>query len=219
MNIFEKHEIFEIEVLELLKNNRFLLPLVFGGDTMLRLCHDLDRYSADLDFWIIKEISIEEYFNTLKSFLKQVYELTDVRIKHFSLLFELRNSKYPRRLKIEIRKESKKWETQEKIAFSTLSNIQVLLRTHSLRQTMINKVEALQSRNEIRDAYDIEFLLRKGINLPALNQEQKNNLIARIHGYTKNDFKVKLGSIVNAEKREYYIINGFAFLKEKLIEL
>ena len=53
MNIFEKHEIFEIEVLEKLKNARLLDSLVFGGGTMLRLCHELKRYSVDLDFWRI----------------------------------------------------------------------------------------------------------------------------------------------------------------------
>ena len=37
MNIFEKHEIFEIEVLEKLKNERLIEPLVFGGGSMLRL--------------------------------------------------------------------------------------------------------------------------------------------------------------------------------------
>ena len=55
MNIFEKHEIFEIEVLEKLKNTRLLDPLVFGGGTMLRLCHEMQRYSVDLDFWRIKD--------------------------------------------------------------------------------------------------------------------------------------------------------------------
>ncbi|MDH3259067.1 MAG: nucleotidyl transferase AbiEii/AbiGii toxin family protein, partial [Deltaproteobacteria bacterium] len=44
-----------MEVLEKLKNTGLLEPLVFGGGTMLRLCHELKRYSADLDFWFIKE--------------------------------------------------------------------------------------------------------------------------------------------------------------------
>ena len=53
MNIFEKHKIFEIEVFEKLKNERLIEPLVFGGGSMLRLCHELKRYSVDLDFWRI----------------------------------------------------------------------------------------------------------------------------------------------------------------------
>ena len=62
MDIFRKHEIFEIEMLEKLKNNRLLEPLVFGGGTMLRLCYELKRYSVDLDFWFIKKIPIKNYF-------------------------------------------------------------------------------------------------------------------------------------------------------------
>ena len=57
MDIFKQHEIFEIEVLDRMKSARMLDPLVFGGETMLRLCHDLNRYSVDLDFWFLKKIS------------------------------------------------------------------------------------------------------------------------------------------------------------------
>ena len=56
MNIFEKHEIFEMEVLEKLKNARLLDPLVFGGGSMLRLCHELNRYSVDLDFSVCQNL-------------------------------------------------------------------------------------------------------------------------------------------------------------------
>jgi len=40
---------------------------------------------------------------------------------------------------------------------------------------MLNKVNALLERGEIRDGFDIEFLLRKGIAIIQLNKEQKNN--------------------------------------------
>jgi hypothetical protein len=49
MDILQQHEIFEIEVLDLMKNARILGPLVFGGGSMLRLCHELNRYSVDLE--------------------------------------------------------------------------------------------------------------------------------------------------------------------------
>ena len=42
-----------------MKSTKLLDPLVFGGGTMLRLCHDLNRYSVDLDFWFLKKISQE----------------------------------------------------------------------------------------------------------------------------------------------------------------
>ena len=104
MDIFRKHEIFEIETLEKLKNKKFLDPLVFGGETMLRLCHDLPRYSADLDLWFLKKVDHERYFEKLRSYLTDIFDLTDAQIKHNTLLFEIRSQDYPRRLKIEIRK-------------------------------------------------------------------------------------------------------------------
>ncbi len=105
MNIFEKHEIFEIEVLEKLKNERLIEPLVFGGGSMLRLCHELKRYSVDLDFWRIKSVPVDALFDKFQHFLKQEYDVTDAQIKHFTLLFEIRSAHFPKRLKIEIRKE------------------------------------------------------------------------------------------------------------------
>ncbi|OEU64199.1 MAG: hypothetical protein BBJ57_00250 [Desulfobacterales bacterium PC51MH44] len=219
MTIFQKHEIFEIEVLEVLKNAKLLEPLVFGGGTMLRLCFDLKRYSADLDFWFVKKIFPHTYFEKIKQALELKYDLTDAQIKFFTLLLEVRSGDYPRRLKIEIRKEISDCDFQEKIAFSKFSNKQVILKVHTLEQTMKNKIDALQDRGEIRDGFDIEFLLRRGIAIPELKEEQKIKLTKRIEGFKEKDFKVKLGSVLDTDIRNYYIKNKFTFLKEKLCEL
>jgi predicted nucleotidyltransferase component of viral defense system len=216
MDIFQKHEIFEIELLERLKNNKFLEPLVFGGGTMLRLCHELPRYSADLDFWFVKKIRLESYFSQLKQNLAEVYEITDAQSKYFTLLTEIRSKNYPRRLKIEIRKEKKECDYQDRIAFSKFNNRQVILRTHTLEQTMFNKIQALLDRKDIRDAYDMEFLLRKGISLPDLAAEETARIKKIIVGFSTKDFKVTLGSVLEKEKRNYYVQNGFNYLREKL---
>lgn len=219
MSFFEKHEIFEIEVLETLKNSRLLEPLVFGGGTMLRLCFELKRYSADLDFWFIKKVTTDTYLEKLKLVLDQKYELTDAQIKHYTLLLELRSADYPRRLKIEIRKEVKECDFQERIAFSKFSNKQVILKVHTLEQTMKNKIDALLGRGEIRDGFDIEFLLRRGIAFPELKEERKKKLQKCLDGFKEKDFKVKLGSILESDIRKYYIINRFNFIEDKLREL
>ena len=62
MDILRQHEMFEIEILDKMNSAKVLEPLVFGGGTMLRLCHELDRYSVDLDFWFIKRMSQNAYF-------------------------------------------------------------------------------------------------------------------------------------------------------------
>ena len=38
----------------------------------------------------------------------------------------------------------------------------------------------------------------------------------KIAGLKEKDFKVKLGSILEDEIREYYVTNGFRFLQDKL---
>ncbi|MCK4793991.1 MAG: nucleotidyl transferase AbiEii/AbiGii toxin family protein [Desulfobacteraceae bacterium] len=216
MNIFEKHEIFEIEVLEKLKNARLLDSLVFGGGTMLRLCHELKRYSVGLDFWRIKDTAETTLFDKIKHVLQQNYDITDAQMKRFTILLEIRSGYFPKRLKIEVRKEIRDWDFQEKIAYSRFSTKQVVLKAHTLEQTMKNKIAALLERVEIRDGFDIEFLLRQGIPLPDLSDADKTKMIARLDGFKENDFKVKLGSILESDIRAYYIENQFDYLRQKL---
>lgn len=219
MDILKQHEIFEMEVLNMMNSNRLLDPLVFGGGSMLRLCHELNRYSVDLDFWFIKEIQQDEYFEFFSLVFKKEYEITGKQKKHFTLLFELRSAKYPRRLKIEIRRKMAECDYQEKIAFSKFSTKQVLLKAHTLEQSMKNKIKAFIDRGEIRDCFDLEFLLRKGIELPVDNKEQLLALQKRLSGLKNADYKVKLGSILDSDIRDFYFQDRFSFLKEKLVQI
>ncbi len=210
-----QHEIFELEILSRLQSGRFLTDLVFGGGTMLRLCHGLDRYSVDLDFWVVKEMDWKKYFGSLKKYLAQFYNLTDSANKHFTILFELKSAQYPRALKIEIRKEKKVFKTDTSIAYSPNSNVQVFLKTVALDEMMKSKIEALLSRKEIRDAYDIEFLFKRGIPLPA-DLDRARDLLAVLEKLDRKDYAVKLGSLLNAAERKYYLESGFRILTAKL---
>ena len=215
MESLKKHEVFEMEALEKLNSVRLLEPLVFGGGTMLRLCYELDRYSVDLDFWFIKKVSQKDYFRKLKDFLGKEYELTDAQIKFHTLLFEFRSRNYPKRLKIEIRKKMKECDYTEKIAFSEYSTKQVILKVHTLEQTMKNKIAAALERKEIRDCFDIEFLLRRGVSLSA-SKKELDKLRDVILGFKEKDFKVTLGSILEPEARKYYVTNKFSYLLDKI---
>ena len=216
MDILERHEVFEMEVLDRLNSSRLLDPLVFGGGSMLRLCHELNRYSVDLDFWLVKKTPQKNLFQKLLKNLGQRYEITDAKIKRFTTLVELRSAQYPKRLKIEVRREQKECDYQDKIAFSHFSATQVLLKAHSLEQTMKNKIEALLDRSEIRDSFDIEFMLRRGIDLPQMSAGQAGDLRKKVAGFKDRDFKVKLGSVVDGKTRGYYIQNRFSYLLERL---
>ncbi|MFH1232086.1 MAG: nucleotidyl transferase AbiEii/AbiGii toxin family protein, partial [Planctomycetota bacterium] len=174
-----KQEQFELEVLDRLNSGRFLAPLAFGGGTMMRLCFGLNRFSLDLDFWVIKEIDKSGFFNGLKKYLAQYYTLKDSASKFYTMLFELKSRAYPRSLKIEIRKETRKIATEQAIAYSRYANTQVILKVVSLKEMMQSKIQAFLDRKEIRDVFDIEFLLKKGIEL-AISPETGAELLKGI---------------------------------------
>jgi predicted nucleotidyltransferase component of viral defense system len=205
------HEQFEIEVLERLNSNKFLNKLVFGGGTMLRLCYELDRYSADLDFWVVTNIDFKRLFSDLKSNLSQFYKIVDSADKFYTILIELKSPDYPRSLKIEIRKELKNIKVDTGIAYSKHSNLQVLINHVSLTDMMNAKIQAFLNRNEIRDIYDMEFLFKRGIPLEA-DKETLIGLLKGIESLTKNDYSVKLSSLLEPGKRKYYKDNNFKIL-------
>jgi predicted nucleotidyltransferase component of viral defense system len=165
MRYLIQHEQFELEVLSRLQSGRFLGALVFGGGTMLRLCHGLNRHSVDLDFWVAREMEWAKFYRRMEKYLEQFYTIADSANKHYTILFELKSLQFPRVLKIEIRKAVRKVKTETIIAYSSHSSVQVLLKTVVLEDMMTSKIEAFLDRREIRDAYDIEFLLKRGMDL------------------------------------------------------
>lgn len=207
-----KQEQFEIEVLERLNSKQLLKHLVFCGGTMLRLCYGLNRFSVDLDFWLIRKINVKKFFNEVKKSLEQFYTVSDAENKFYTLLYEIKHKNFPRCLKIEIRKESKKVQTEKVIAYSRYANSQVLLTAVSLKDMMVAKTEVFIQRKEIRDVFDIEFLLKKGITLPDDDMVLKkvNDVIDSL---TKKNYTVKLGSLLENDQRKYYISENFKILK------
>ena len=193
---------------------------VFQGGTSLRIFYGLNRFSIDLDFWITQNPNTTKLFEVIKQCLTQNYILTDAANKFNTLLFEIKTNRYPRRLKIEVRKESKQIQTEPTIAYSKYSNLQVLLPAVSLPGMMQAKIDAFLNRKEIRDVFDIEFMLKKGIPLPG-SQKQLKQMLQEINGLSKKDYTVKLGSLLDSELRKYYTTENFkiltAAIQEKLV--
>jgi predicted nucleotidyltransferase component of viral defense system len=212
-----KQEQFELEVLEKLNSKRLLGQMVFGGGTMLRLCFGLNRFSVDLDFWLVKKINIDKLFREIKDYLASLYKITDSANKLNTLLFEIKSKDYPRSLIIEIRKETKNITVEQAIAYSKYSNTQVFLQVVSPKDMMAAKIGAFLDRKEIKDAFDIEFLLKKGLILDAPLQTL-TSLLKGIEALTKKDYTVKLGSIVEAQERQYYSRENFKILKSAIME-
>lgn len=211
-------ERFELEVLDRLNTARFLRHLIFYGGTMLRLCHGLDRFSVDLDFRMVEPAREKTIFQELRTFLSGLYSVRDAAEKFHTLVFEFRSPDYPRSLKIEIRKGSERLETEQAIAYSPHSTRQVLVQAVTLREMMSLKTTALLDRGEIRDAYDMEFLVKRGIGLAA-DKMLLDKLLRGINSFTKIDYSVKLGSLLDSEHRAYYREHNFRILKAAIQEV
>ena len=217
MSVPERHERFEMAVLDEFRKRRLLDHLVFGGGTMLRLCHQMTRYSVDLDFFAKDDArDFGPDFERMVAAAGEIgLEVTDAAEKHFSWLVELRSSAYPRRLKVEIRKGGERARQREVgIAFSRFcSDLQVRLTVCSLAQMWTNKVEALCNRREIRDAYDLEFLLRRGAGrVNDLDRAVVVKIKKTLRSFSGQDFRSKLGSLLPAEERARLSAGGFTLL-------
>lgn len=210
-----KHEQFEMEVLEKLYNAKILPKLIFIGGTMLRLCHGLDRYSVDLDFRLKDKADEIEVFNKTKKLINDNYAVKHIFNKYFTMLFEFKKESYPRSLKIEIRKEEKKIKPVKAIAYTSNSNIQVILNVISLEDMMVKKINAFLNRTEIRDAYNLEFLIKKGVKLN-LDKNIAEKIKSKILNLKSNDYKVKLAPLLPTEKRSYYNKANFRILLSEL---
>lgn len=208
-------EILEIEILEFLNSNKILDKLYFGGGTMLRLCHNLNRYSTDLDFWLDSSINSKEMFKQIKTLLTGSYVVSDAANKNYIMLFEIKTPKAKRSLKIKMRKEQTGFEWEKKIAFSTFTNIQVMVRALTLNQMMKNKVSAVLSRKIIRDCFDIEFLIKRGTEITAGKEELKQ-ILELLNSFKTRDYKVTLGSVLDERERNYYSENKFKLLREEI---
>ena len=209
-------ERFELEVLDRLNSGKFLMQLVFGGGTMLRLCHGLDRFSVDLDFWVIKDPG-SGFHENMRAYLARYYDIKDSAEKFYTILLELKSTGYHRSLKLEIRKEVKNVHTEQVIAYSKYANTQVFLKAASLSDMMESKLTAFLDRKEIRDVFDMEFLFRRGVPLNA-SVDKLREVLRLIDALSRKDYVVKLGSLLEKEQREYYSAENFKILKRALRE-
>ena len=182
---------------------------------MLRLCYDLNRYSTDLDFWFTRKTDGRAFFEKVKKFLGSRYELTDAAIKFNTLLFEMRSQNYPIRLKVEIRKGVATGKFQEAIAYSKYGSMQVALLTLTPDEALKRKIAAALDRKDIRDFFDIEFLMRKGAAVE-ISPPRRKMLVQMIKSFKPRDFSVTLGSVLDADTRRYYAKAGFDYLLRRL---
>jgi predicted nucleotidyltransferase component of viral defense system len=208
-------EKFEMETLSVLNQIKVLDKIYFGGGSMLRLCHNMNRYSTDLDFWIKHLDSYSPIYEKIYRAFTDAFTVKDAKEKANTLIFEIGSPMSIRNLVLEIRKDQFGFLWERKIAFSKLSRHQIALKGLRLEQMMKNKISALLSRKLIRDCFDVEFLLFRGVPLQ-VEKEELRDLIKIVEGFKERDFKVTLGSLLEEKDRVFCIENRFQFLREEI---
>ena len=203
--------------LEQLHSARLLSRLAFIGGTMLRLCHGLDRYSVDLDFWAAGRLNAARLFADLKRAMGGRWKIRDAANKRFTLLVEIRSAEAPRALTIEVRKDAGAFASEPAIAFSAHWPRQVLVTAVTLPDLMRRKAVALLDRKEIRDAFDMEHMLKRGIHVEE-TPDRARALLDKIDTFTRTDYAVKLGSLREPTTRKYYLSANFKILAGALRE-
>jgi predicted nucleotidyltransferase component of viral defense system len=131
--------------------NFFPNAVIHGGTAIWR-CYNGNRFSEDIDVYMPREMNkIDNFFKNLK---KKGFRIIKRRIKENSLYSEImiNNSSVRFEATFQVKKPSlKKYETSESFFINVF--------TLSVKELIMEKVNAYLNRRKIRDLYDIFFLL------------------------------------------------------------
>jgi predicted nucleotidyltransferase component of viral defense system len=188
-------EIMQEVTLAGLSRTDFFVKAAFYGGTALRIFHNLDRFSEDLDFSLLKEdpkFSLETYFNavikefealgmkvSIKEKIKTIQTTVDSAfLKSETIWKELVleetikqigiKSNREIKIKIEIdRKPPQGFNTEEKLLLRPFS---FYVKCFDLSSLFAGKMHALlfrkcKNRVKGRDWYDLEWYIKKGVQL------------------------------------------------------
>ena len=205
--------------------------LLFKGGTALQKCYGLNRFSEELDFTLIEDISIEKILDkTIKSMnlFGCDSEIKKLKEDKLSIVY-LVGSKGPLYDGTEkslsyIRIETSK---REDVSLTPVRNEVVpmyrdlppyITSVMDPSEIMAEKIRAIMTRDRARDLYDLYFLIRKKIDVDV-------NLIDKKLSYYNKKFSVKdffesvnkKGKIWNQELRQLIsVVPRFQMVREAI---
>lgn len=178
-NILKEH--YQMYLLDMLFKASFAENLVFKGGTALRLAYGSFRFSEDLDFSLLENISYVAFKDTITK-LPNIFpeaKIKDIYDKHYTLfakiVFDIGFKPIPIGIKIEINKNVKEHDYTIMLLKSPFNNLEVSAKVYTLESILKDKLEIIKtkSRREPRDLFDAWYINQK------LNKEFK----------IKNEFK------------------------------
>lgn len=203
-------EVYEILILQAIGESNIGKNLVFKGGTALRLAYNSPRFSEDLDFSIIEEISFTDFKNIIEGICSKYKEielsdLTDKRYTFFAIL-KIKEDFLPQRFPIKIEISKRKFSSSQKPGFELLPlkspflPISVFSNVMSLETILENKLGAVKERIKSRDLFDIWFvssLLKKPADF-------------KINGFNKRTIRQELNRYL---PKNYYYVTDYLIEK------
>jgi predicted nucleotidyltransferase component of viral defense system len=163
---FIVREYWEMVLLQELANSTIGSNLVFKGGTALRLAYNSPRFSMDLDFSLNKNIEQKDIEQILNKIIRKYGQLKikDVKEKFYTFFAQIivteENLARNFSIKIEISKRmlDKKDVFEPKLLTSPVTQTQALLNTHTMTKIKTEKLEAIKTRRQARDLFDLWYI-------------------------------------------------------------
>jgi len=163
--------------------------IAFKGGTCAYLFYNLNRFSFDLDFDILKELTAKDIDN-IKEILSKNGRIKEFYQKQFTTFFLLDYGKYYPNIKIELNKRI--WKNNK---YKTIWFMGIRMQIVDEATFLTNKLIALSERKQpvSRDLFDVYYLLN--LNFP-INEKL-------IEERTKRNKKEYLESLIEFIQEKY----------------
>lgn len=192
-------EEYEVTLLNRLFDSPLGSRVVFRGGTALRLAYNSPRFSDDLDFSKIQEITEGEFQKWCQQATKAIpyLELDEALQKHYTLyaMFKVKVPILPATIgtKVEISVRQEKWEKDKDYKLMRLTSkvtpLTVLAQVASLERIEQEKRRIIPPR--VRDVFDLWFI----------GQLLKKNYSMDFSGFTVKEVKRDLHRLLPEGKR------------------
>lgn len=201
----EKDYLLEVTLFNLYKEVGNVLA--FKGGTSLFKLYSLNRFSDDLDFTLVShKIKVD------KLFTKVIKNLSSIGIE--GKIREIDEYRSQKNIKLELRgplfdgnpknisfvninislKEKPLYDLEQRKIFSQYADIPAFdAFVMKLDELFAEKVRALLTRDKARDAYDVWFLLNKGVNINVKDINKKLKLYGGV--FSEEVFVEKINGI------------------------
>lgn len=153
----DKHKNILIKILKDIYTDNTIGPILgFKGGTTAYLFYDIDRFSVDLDFDLLKPEKEDYVFEKIENIISAYGKIKTKKKKQYTLFFELSYAEKERNIKIEINRRNfgSRYEVLNYLGISML----VMVKEDIFANKLVAMYERFGRTN--RDIYDCWYFLR-----------------------------------------------------------